>query len=188
MKQNSKKLFFYSIKVKVALLCTCSIILAVAINAAYLINVCKDTITRNTEVTMQDLAASYSGNLSEVIRQISESANFMMSSKAISAYVDSEGTEGSEEIENLVTMFLRANTSHEDISLTDKNGIILYSSNSSLIGRDLSSLLRMLRRCAINRCLWRNLQVLSLPLFMYPNLEVFCRISQLQIIRQAMLL
>lgn len=138
MKQNSKKLFFYSIKVKVALLCTCSIILAVAINAAYLINVCKDTITRNTEVTMQDLAASYSGNLSEVIRQISESANFMMSSKAISAYVDSEGTEGSEEIENLVTMFLRANTSHEDISLTDKNGIILYSSNSSLIGRDLS--------------------------------------------------
>lgn len=129
----------FSIKAKVALLCTCSIIIAVTFLFIYLINVYKDSITNNTEITMQSMSTAYSDNLSEMVMQISHSANFMMSSAAISAFVDSEGTKSNSEVEELATMFLNTNSSHEDISLVDENGTVLYSSNSNRIGTNLSN-------------------------------------------------
>jgi methyl-accepting chemotaxis protein len=87
---------------------------------------------------MQDTASSYSKNISDAIRQISQSANFMMSSSAISSYVNSGGTENAADMEELVSMFLNTNTYNEDINLVDTNGIVLYSTNSALIGKDLS--------------------------------------------------
>ena len=133
---SSKSMF--SIRTKFALLSICSILIAVTIVTTMLLNVCKQAITNSTEVTMQDLSTSYSNNLNQALRQISESANFMMSSAAISSYVESEGTEGDSEVEDLITMYLSTNSSCEDISITDAEGIILYSTNSSNIGKDLS--------------------------------------------------
>ena len=133
---SSKSMF--SIRTKFALLSICSILIAVIIVTTMLLNVCKQAITNSTEVTMQDLSTSYSNNLNQALRQISESANFMMSSAAISSYVEAEGTEGDSEVEDLITMYLSTNSSCEDISITDAEGIILYSTNSSNIGKDLS--------------------------------------------------
>ncbi len=128
----------YSIKAKVALLCTCQVIIAVSLLFTYLINVYKDSITHNTEITMQGMSTAYADNLSEKAMQISQSANFLMSSAAISSFIETEGKENYSEVEELVKMFLNTNTSHEDISLVDENGIVLYSSNNELIGADLS--------------------------------------------------
>jgi methyl-accepting chemotaxis protein len=129
---------FFSIKAKIALLCTCSILIAVFVTFIYLVNVSKDAITGSTEVTMQNLAASYNSSLSDAIHQISMSADFMMSSSAISAFVESGGTEDAQEVENLAAMFLGSNTAREDISITDADGNVLYSSNNGLIGTNLS--------------------------------------------------
>jgi methyl-accepting chemotaxis protein len=129
---------FFSIKAKIALLCTCSILIAVFVTFIYLVNVSKDAITGSTEVTMQNLAASYNSSLSDAIHQISMSADFMMSSPAISAFVESGGTEDAQEVEDLAAMFLGSNTAREDISITDADGNVLYSSNSGLIGTNLS--------------------------------------------------
>jgi methyl-accepting chemotaxis protein len=134
----SHKKSFFSIKAKVALLCTCSILIAVFINFLVMVQVSKDTITSNMEITMQDMASSYSKNISDAVRQISQSANFMMSSSAISSFVSSGGTDNAADVEELVSMFLNTNIYNEDISLVDTNGIVLYSTNSALIGKNLS--------------------------------------------------
>lgn len=49
----------FSIKAKVALLCTIFILIAVSINYALLVNVSQKTITTNTEETMLDLSTAY---------------------------------------------------------------------------------------------------------------------------------
>ena len=43
-----------------------------------------------------------------------------------------------DEVSNLATMFLGSQSSYEDISIVDANGKVLYSSNSNLIGTDIS--------------------------------------------------
>jgi len=73
------------------------------------------------------------------VDQIEKSANFIMSSATVSGYVDSDGTEYASEIEELATMYLSSSSSYEDISIIDENGIVLFSSNDSLVGTDLSS-------------------------------------------------
>lgn len=133
------KQIFISIKAKVALLCSCSILVAVGLNFAFFSKISYDAITKSTEITMQDLANSYNQSISENVRQASHNGNFMMTSAAISDYVNSGGTGNAAEIENLASMFLNTNSNNEDISIVDKNGIVLYSSNDDLIGTDLSS-------------------------------------------------
>lgn len=129
---------FFSIKTKVALLCTCSILIAVIANSVILAKASMNAITSSAEITMQELSASYMKGISETVRQISETANFMMSSAAVSSYIESGGSENTAEIDEFVSMFLSINTSHEDISLVDAEGKILYSSNSTLVNTDLS--------------------------------------------------
>ncbi|MDF2941502.1 MAG: methyl-accepting chemotaxis protein [Herbinix sp.] len=137
-KYNNNKKSFFSIKAKVALLCTCSILIAVLVNSLFMGKVSKDAITSSTEITMQNMAESYNKNISDTVQQISQSANFMMSSSVISNFVNSGGKEDVTEVEELVSMFLNTNSSNENISLVDVNGIVLYSTDSSLIGKDLS--------------------------------------------------
>lgn len=137
-KENKPQKSFFSIKAKITLLCTCSILIAVFVTFSYLVNVSRNAITSSTEVTMLNLADSYSNSLSEAIHQLSMSANFMMSSSAISSFVKSGGTEKADEVKNLADMFLSSNTGHEDISIVDADGKVLYSSNNNLIGTDLS--------------------------------------------------
>jgi len=138
IKLKTKKSFF-SIKAKIALLTTCSIIIAVLVTFFYLVDASKSTLMDSNEVTMENLAATYNNNLSDAIMQISESANFMMGSSTISTFVSSGGTGNTSELDALATMFLNSNTSFEDISIVDKKGIVLYSSDNSLIGKNLSS-------------------------------------------------
>lgn len=129
---------FHSLKMKISLLCTCSILIAVAVNFIFMFNVSKNAITDSTEVTMKDLAASYIKNISDSVTQAGRSANFMMSSSSVTDYVNSGGTKDADAVKNLVTLFLNSNTSNEDISIVDANGSVLYSSNSDMTGKDLS--------------------------------------------------
>ncbi|HWT73408.1 MAG TPA: methyl-accepting chemotaxis protein [Mobilitalea sp.] len=136
-KKSSKKSFF-SIKAKVALLCTCSIIVAVIVTFTTMALASKKIITNSTEITLQDLANTYSNNLSDTIMQVSHSADYMMSSSAIASFVESGGTGNSADVEALAKMVLDSNSSFEDVSIVDEKGIVLYSSNSKLIGTDIS--------------------------------------------------
>jgi methyl-accepting chemotaxis protein len=129
---------FFSIRAKITLLCTCSILVAVTVTFFYLVNVSKSAITDSTEATMQELSDSYSKNLSDAVSQISDSVNFMMSSSAVSAFVEAGGEENTDAVKELVSMFLSSHTYNEDVSIVDADGIILYSSNSDLIGKDIS--------------------------------------------------
>ncbi|MDF2589077.1 MAG: methyl-accepting chemotaxis protein [Anaerocolumna sp.] len=135
--QNTSKVSF-SIKAKVSLLCTIFILIAVTINYVLLESVSKKTITANTATTMVDLATAYGQNVSNTVNKISESTNFLMQSSDISTYVSSGGQEKSSEIEQPISMFLNMNSSNETLSLVDTNGKILYSSNKSLLGTDVS--------------------------------------------------
>ena len=137
--KNKRSKSFFSIRTKITLLCICSIILAVFVTCFYMVNISKKAITNSTEVTMQQLADSYSSSLSDAITKTSQSANFIMSSASISSFVDSEGKENADQVAEYASMFLNSNTSCEDISIVNKDGIVLYSSDTDLLGTDLSS-------------------------------------------------
>lgn len=136
--QGRQKVFFFSIKARIALLCICSILLSVFVTFHNMATESKKIITKSTERTLMDLADTYSKNLSNTISQLSRSANFMMTSSAIKTFVESGGTVNDAEVANLATMFLNSQTSYEDVSIADANGKVLYSSNSSMTGTDLS--------------------------------------------------
>jgi len=136
--QGRRKRYFFSIKTKTALLCICSILVAVSVTFYNMSVASKNIITESTEITLENLANTYSNNLADDINHVTKSANFMMSSAAISSFVESGGTENTTEVSNLATMFLNAQISYEDISIVDADGKVLYSSNSDLIGTDVS--------------------------------------------------
>lgn len=139
-KQTSKlKKSFFSIKAKVTLLCTVFILVAVIISNALIAKVSENIIVSNTEETLSSLATAYSNNISETIRKLSESGNMLMSSQALTSYINSKGIESASETEELVSMFLSSNTSYEEVSLVDADGKIIYSSNSSMVGQDIST-------------------------------------------------
>lgn len=127
-----------SIKAKVSLLCTLFILMAVTFNYSFLSNVSKNAITHNTEATMKDLASAYSKNLLETISKVSESSNFMMNSNMISNDASSSSTKNSSDMKDLINMYLNSNSSTEEVNITDANGIVTYSSNNKMVGKDLS--------------------------------------------------
>ena len=134
---KNKKLSF-TIKAKVSLLCTILILTAVIFNYLFLVNASKSTIIANTEETMLDLATAYSQNVSNTVSELSESTNFLMNSEDITTYINSGGTEKVSETENFISMFININSSNEEVNLVDANGIVLLSSNSENIGKDIS--------------------------------------------------
>lgn len=130
---------FFSIKAKVALLCSCFIIIAVTVNFIFMFQVSQNAITNSTETTMKELAASYNSNVTQIVNQYSRSANFLMSTSTISDYVSSGGKSGTASVKQLVKQYLSSNSSVADISIVDADGKVLYSSCSDLIGKDLSA-------------------------------------------------
>ncbi|MDF2543093.1 MAG: methyl-accepting chemotaxis protein [Herbinix sp.] len=137
-KKRKKEISFFSIKAKVTLLCTTFILIAVIFNYSFLVNVSKTAITDNTEATLSTLAQAYSTNISESIKKISQSANFLIGNQSIQNYVNSAGKENSEEVDQFISMYLNSNSSTEEISIVDANGTILYSSNEKLLGINVS--------------------------------------------------
>lgn len=133
-----RKRSIHSIKAKIAFLCTLFIFISTSVTFFYLFEVSKNAITDSTEMTMLNLAESYNNNLTSSINQLSGSANFMMSSSSISDYVTSGGTEYADQVQELAAMYLSTNSSGEDISIVDENGIVLYSTDNQLTGTDLS--------------------------------------------------
>lgn len=133
-----RKRSIHSIKAKIAFLCTLFIFISTSVTFFYLFSVSKNAITDSTEMTMLNLADSCNNNLTASINQLSGSANFMMSSSSISDYVVSGGTEYADQVEELAAMYLSTNSSSEDISIVDENGIVLYSTDNSLTGVDIS--------------------------------------------------
>lgn len=129
----------FSIKAKVALLCTVFILITSLFNTAVILTISKNTITDSTESTMLDLAAAYGKNVTDTIDNISDSVNFLSQSDAIRAYITSDGTENSEDAERFITMSMNMNDTHEEINLINADGVVLYSSNTAQVGKDLSS-------------------------------------------------
>lgn len=138
-KKKTQKKILHSIKTKVSLLCASFIIIAVTISYSLIVNVSSKIIKENTESALLNLAESSKLNVTNALSRVGESANFITNSDSVLSYIKSGGTENTEETERFVTMFTNMNSSTEKISLVDENGIVLLSSDKSLIGTDLSS-------------------------------------------------
>ncbi|ANX01594.1 chemotaxis protein [Thermoclostridium stercorarium subsp. leptospartum DSM 9219] len=138
LKNEKHKRRSFSIKTKIALLCIGAILLSVFVTFFNMSRESVKIITESTEITLKDIANTYSQNLSGTISQISRSANILMTFPEIKAFVESDGTEYSDEISELAAMFLRSQSFYDSISLVSASGKVLYSSDSNLIGKDMS--------------------------------------------------
>jgi methyl-accepting chemotaxis protein len=134
---NTLKPISISIKAKISILCIILILIAVSINSLILVSVSQKTITSNTESTMQDLSTAYGNNLTDTINKISDSTNFLIHSEIIESFLNSDGTEYSQETNDFITMFLTMNTAYDEVSIVNENGVILTSSNSNLIDNNI---------------------------------------------------
>lgn len=130
---------FFSIKAKISILCIVFILIAVIFNVIFLGLSTKSAITKNTENNMIDLANSYSQNIENTLNQISERIQSMMQSQSLSTYITSGGTENADAAAAFVSNFTNFSSDSEEINLVDSNGNILLSSNSSNIGKNISS-------------------------------------------------
>lgn len=130
-----------SIQVKISLLCAAFIIIASVVNFTVINRVSKDTITGNTRTTMTNLADSYSKNVNDAVLNLSNSAQFLMQSQEIKTLLQSAGTSKETDtgsVDNYISMFLNMDDNREDVSLVNTDGDIIYSSNTSLKGKNIS--------------------------------------------------
>lgn len=135
---EEKKHRALSIKVKISLLCAFFIIIASTVNFTAINRVSKNTITDNTQMTMKNLADSYSKNVNESISSVGNSAQFLMQSQDIRTFMQSQDSAVTDSIADYISMFLNMDSNRENVSLVSKDGIILYSSDTSLKGQDIS--------------------------------------------------
>ncbi len=138
-KKNTKRKSLFSIKTKIVALCTCSILIAVLVTFVNMASSSKNIVTKSNELLLETLATSYHSNLSESLRQLSQSANFMMSSSVISEFAQSGDSSYQEQVAELCTMFLSSNSTYDDISIVNKSGDVLYSTDSTKTGTNLAS-------------------------------------------------
>lgn len=138
-KKNTRRKSLFSIKTKIVALCTCSILIAVLVTFVNMASSSKNIVTKSNELLLETLATSYHSNLSESLRQLSQSANFMMSSSVISEFAQSGDPSYQEQVAELFTMFLSSNSTYDDISIVNKSGDVLYSTDSTKIGSNLAS-------------------------------------------------
>ncbi|MGN6710293.1 methyl-accepting chemotaxis protein [Anaerocolumna jejuensis] len=138
---DKRKRHSLSIKFKISLLCAAFIIIASVVNFTVINRVSKSTITSNTQTTMKNLADSYSKNVNDAVSNISSSAQFLMQSQEIKALLQSTDASAKTDtgsIDNYISMFLNMDENREDISLVSTDGTILYSSEDSLKGQNIS--------------------------------------------------
>ncbi|MFT4144459.1 MAG: methyl-accepting chemotaxis protein [Mobilitalea sp.] len=139
LKKSTKRKSLFSIKTKIVTLCTCSILIAVLVTFFNMASSSKNIVTKSNELLLETLATSYHNNLTESIRQLSQSANFMMSSSVISEFVQSGDSSYQDQVAELCSMFLSSNTTYDNISIVNENGDVLYSTDSTKTGSNLAN-------------------------------------------------
>lgn len=134
---GTKKRIKISIKTKISLLICVLILIAITSNYILLMIVSKNTINSNTQSTVLDLVESYGLMIEKTVDNINESMNYFTSSHQILEFIASN--ENKQDILENINEYVSRDNAIEDLSILDKNGIVLISSNSSLIGNNLSN-------------------------------------------------
>lgn len=132
-----KKRIKISIKTKISLLICVLILIAITSNYILLMIVSKNTINSNTQSTVLDLVESYGLMIEKTVDNINESMNYFTSSHQILEFITSN--ENKQDILENINEYVSRDNAIEDLSILDKDGIVLISSNSSLIGNNLSN-------------------------------------------------
>lgn len=132
-----KKRIKISIKTKISLLICVLILIAITSNYILLMIVSKNTINSNTQSTVLDLVESYGLMIEKTVDNINESMNYFTSSHQVLEFITSN--ENKQDILENINEYVSRDNAIEDLSILDKNGIVLISSNSSLIGDNLSN-------------------------------------------------
>lgn len=134
---STKKRIKISIKTKISLLICVLILIAITSNYILLMIVSKNTINSNTQSTVLDLVESYGLMIEKTVDNINESMNYFTSSHQVLEFITSN--ENKQDILENINEYVSRDNAIEDLSILDKNGIVLISSNSSLIGNNLSN-------------------------------------------------
>lgn len=134
---DAKKRIKISIKTKISLLICILILIAIASNYILLMIVSKNTINSNTQSTVLDLVESYGLMIEKAVDNINESMNYFTSSHQILEFITSN--ENQQDIIENIDEYVSRDNGIEDLSILNKDGIVLISSNNSLIGNNLSN-------------------------------------------------
>lgn len=134
---GTKKRIKISIKTKISLLICVLILIAITSNYILLMIVSKNTINSNTQSTVLDLVESYGLMIEKTVDNINESMNYFTSSHQILEFIASN--ENKQDILENINEYVSRDNAIEDLSILNKDGIVLISSNSSLIGNNLSN-------------------------------------------------
>lgn len=132
-----KKRIKISIKTKISLLICVLILIAITSNYILLMIVSKNTINSNTQSTVLDLVESYGLMIEKTVDNINESMNYFTSSHQVLEFITSN--ENKQDILENINEYVSRDNAIEDLSILNKDGIVLISSNSSLIGNNLSN-------------------------------------------------
>ena len=129
----------FSIKYKFASLCLVIILIMMLINNTIALSYAKDTLEDSIQTNMVNLAQSYSDVIDTKLTRINESLSMLLSSDAIATYISSNQEDNSREAENLANMFINVNSTYESISFINTEGTVIYSTDETVKGEDISS-------------------------------------------------
>ena len=136
---EKKKKRGFSIKYKFVSLCLAMILVMMIINNSIALRYAKDTLEESIQTNMVNLAQSYADIIDTKLTRINESLSMLLSSDAIATYISSNQTDSIEEAENLANMFMNVNSTYESISFINTEGTILYSTDESVKGQNIST-------------------------------------------------
>lgn len=129
----------FSIKYKFVSLCLVIILTMMLINNTIALSYAKDTLEESIQTNMVNLAQSYSDVIDTKLTRINESLSMLLSSDAIASYISSNQTDNSQEAESLANMFINVNSTYESISFINTEGTVLYSTDETVKGENISS-------------------------------------------------
>lgn len=129
----------FSIKYKFVSLCLVIILIMMLINNTIALSYAKDTLEDSIQTNMVNLAQSYSDVIDTKLTRINESLSMLLSSDAIATYISSNQEDNSREAENLANMFMNVNSTYESISFINTEGTVIYSTDETVKGEDMSS-------------------------------------------------
>lgn len=127
-----------SIKSKVSLIICVLIIIAVSVNFIVLVSIAESTMKTSTKSTVNDLVEANGLIIEGVVKNINESMSYLINSDKIIEYVDSKGIINEYNVKSDISDYIKKNSGVENLSIVSKNGIILLSSDKSLVGNNLS--------------------------------------------------
>lgn len=129
----------FSIKYKFVSLCLVIILTMMLVNNTIALSYAKDTLEESIQTNMVNLAQSYSDVIDTKLTRINESLSMLLSSDAIASYISSNQTDNSQEAESLANMFINVNSTYESISFINTEGTVLYSTDETVKGENISS-------------------------------------------------